>query len=168
MKRCPKCGQAYDDAAINFCLNDGELLLAADSPSLANDDSPPTLMMDAPRPTDPGNWTSEPITQWMPPTPTAYDRPSVMPMQQSYGVAKDQTIPVIAMVLGIVSIPLMCCYGGIWIGLPAAVLGFLGMRNADSAPDRYAGRGFAIAGMVLGLISFLLSVIFVLFAIVAN
>ena len=71
MKRCPKCGQAYDDAAINFCLNDGELLLAADSPSLANDDSPPTLMMDAPRPTYPGNWTSEPITQWMPPTPTA-------------------------------------------------------------------------------------------------
>ena len=63
---------------------------------------------------------------------------------------------------------MICCYGGIWLGLPAAVVGFLGMRNADNDNSRYSGRGMAIGGMVLGIISFLTSIIFVLFAIIAR
>ena len=77
-------------------------------------------------------------------------------------------MPTIALILGILSMLLICCYGGIWLGLPAAVVGFLGMRNADNDNSRYGGRGLAIGGMVLGVISFLMSVIFGLIAIVAN
>src|SRR5215203_168964 len=65
MKRCPKCGQTYADQNLNFCLNDGELLMLesasprgpkfADDPLPTSyaDDSPPTIMMDSPRATNP-------------------------------------------------------------------------------------------------------------------
>jgi hypothetical protein len=50
---------------------------------------------------------------------------------------------------------MICCYGGLWLGLPAAIVGYIGMRNADSDPTRYGGRGLAIGGMVAGIITFL-------------
>jgi len=53
----------------------------------------------------------------------------------------------------------LCCYGGIWLGLPAAVLGFLGVRNAGNDPGKYGGRGMAVGGMVLGIVTFLISII---------
>jgi NO-binding membrane sensor protein with MHYT domain len=62
---------------------------------------------------------------------------------------------------------MVCCAGGIWLGLPAAVLGYLGMRNVDNHPDRYSGRGLAIAGLVLGIVTFLASVVFLLFSAVS-
>ena len=43
-KRCPKCGQSFADPNLNFCLNDGELLMYADDrsgPQFA-DEPPPT------------------------------------------------------------------------------------------------------------------------------
>ena len=72
------------------------------------------------------------------------------------------------MILGILSLALICCYGGIWMGLPAAILGFLGMRNADNDPSRYGGRGMAIAGMVMGVVSLLSSIVVAFIAIVAR
>ncbi len=72
------------------------------------------------------------------------------------------------MILGILSVALICCYGGIWLGLPAAVLGFLGMRNTDGDPSQYGGRGMAIAGMVLGVVSLLSSLIVAMIAIIAR
>jgi NO-binding membrane sensor protein with MHYT domain len=68
----------------------------------------------------------------------------------------------------LISIPLMCCYGGIWLGLPAAVIGFLGMRNADADPNKYSGRGMAVGGMVLGVITFFASIIFGIIALIAS
>lgn len=76
----------------------------------------------------------------------------------------DQTMPTIALGLGIGSLLFVCCYGGIWLGIPAAVVGFIGIRNADKDPARYGGRGLAIGGMVIGIVSLLLSIVFILFA----
>lgn len=163
MKYCNRCGKHYTDTNINFCLNDGELLsdFENDGPKTIfsdqlppDDDSPPTVMMDQTRVTSPQSW---PIDQ----QPHGYgNSPVVMPNQgfgaPSYVQSKDQTLPIIALVLGILSIPMMCCYGGIWLGIPAMVIGFLGMRNADKDPERYEGKGLAIGGLVAGGISFLM------------
>ncbi len=65
--------------------------------------------------------------------------------------------------MGVISCFLVCCAGGIWLGLPAAIVGFLAMRNAEREPSRYGGRGLAIAGMVLGIVTFLASVFFLIF-----
>jgi len=77
-------------------------------------------------------------------------------------------LPYIALSLGLASAVLVCCYGGIWLGLPAVVTGFIGMRNADSDPGQYSGRGLAVAGMVLGIITFLASFIFLIFGLLAR
>ena len=42
------------------------------------------------------------------------------------------------------------------------------MRNADSDPARYGGRGMAIGGMVLGVVSLLGSIVVILIAIAGN
>lgn len=77
----------------------------------------------------------------------------------------DQTIPTLALILGIFSLP-MCWCG--WLGLPAAVLGFIGMRNADTNGERYGGRGMAIAGMVMGIISLLIFLLFIILTVAAG
>jgi hypothetical protein len=163
MKICPKCNQTYSDENLNFCLNDGEFL------KQYGEDAPPTVMMDPTRVTNQG-WrqeppVSEPISPWQ-------SQP-LNNQNQQFGVQNfvqktDQTLPTVSLVLGILSFLLICCYGGFPLGLAAVVTGYLGMRNADSDPSRYGGRGLAIGGMVLGILSFLSSIVFILFALLAN
>lgn len=145
MKQCPRCNQTYTDDDLNFCLNDGELLTSSG-------DAPPTVFMDPPRVTGQTSWQSAP-----PPAPWqgSQNMQSTPFGTPAFVQSRDQTLPTIALVLGILSVLMICCYGGIWLGLPAAIVGYLGMRNADSDPSRYTGRGMAIGGMVLGIVSFL-------------
>jgi hypothetical protein len=146
MKSCPRCNQTYTDDELNFCLNDGELLAAF------GDDAPPTVFMDPPRVTGQTNWqTAPPPAPWQGPQ-NMQNTPFGVP---AFIQSRDQTLPTISLVLGILSVLMVCCYGGIWLGLPAAVVGFIGMRNTDSDPSRYGGRGMAIGGMILGIVSFL-------------
>jgi hypothetical protein len=168
MKRCPVCEQTYTDPNINFCLNDGELLShlpgdqqslpANEPPTLFADDAPPTLFMNRARETRETNWqpTAAPLTQWQQQRPVGGRLPD-----QFAGLLrpKDHTLPTISMILAISSIIMVCCAGGVWLGLPAAILGFLGMRNADRDPARYGGRGMAIGGMIIGVITFFASMI---------
>lgn len=81
----------------------------------------------------------------------------------AYGGTRDQTLATVSLILGIVSCFLVCCAGGIYLGLPAAILGYIALRNSDTHPDRYTGRGLAIGGMVLGIITFLASLFFLIF-----
>jgi hypothetical protein len=163
MKQCPVCKKIYEDENLNFCLNDGEMLLMmgqAPAPARYSDDSPPTVLLNEPRVTNPASWNQQQPAA----VPAVWQASNMQGQQQfanaGYVTKRDQTLPTLAMILGIASIVLVCCYGGIWLGIPAAVLGFLGIRNADKDGNRYGGRGMAIAGMVLGVISLLSSLIF--------
>ncbi len=165
MKKCLKCGQSYIDETLNFCLNDGELLVQATGyappPTQYVDDSPPTLMINQPRVTNPIDWAGSTPAVWQNQTPApAADQQFAF---ANYGASRDQTLPTISLVLGIISCFLVCCAGGIWLGLPAAIVGFIAMRNAENNPTRYGGRGMAIGGMVLGIITFLASLFFLIF-----
>jgi hypothetical protein len=46
MKICPNCNQTYNDATLNFCLNDGSLLI-----EYAGKQEQPTVFMPKPNPT---------------------------------------------------------------------------------------------------------------------
>ncbi|HEX6124432.1 MAG TPA: DUF4190 domain-containing protein [Pyrinomonadaceae bacterium] len=163
MKKCLKCGQSYTDDTLNFCLNDGELLTResryAPPPTQFADDAPPTLMMDQPRVTNPVDFAQG--------APAAWQNQSPQAAGQLFGIAgyatRDQTLPTISLILGIVSFFLVCCAGGIWLGVPAAIVGYLAMRNVEKDPTRYGGRSMAITGMVLGIITFLASLFFLIF-----
>ena len=173
MKRCPKCGQAYTDPDLNFCLNDGELLTQMqDAPYGGGpsrpfaDDAPPTVMMNDPRATNPTGWSGGSS-----PTPYQNTTPAYQaPQFEMSNVPRplDQTLPTVSLVLGVASLIFVCCYGGLWLGIPAAIVGFIGMRNADSDPTRYGGRGLAIAGMVLGVVTLALSILILVLGIAGN
>jgi hypothetical protein len=178
MKRCPKCGQTFADQNLNFCLNDGELLMyqQEDSrpfsdeppPTKLADDSPPTLMMNSPRDTNPVGWPqSSPPVQWQG-QQQIVTPPGHFPVQYAGLVSPNQTLPIIALCLGVASFVFVCCYGGLWLGIPAAIVGFIGLRNADREPSRYGGRGLAIAGMIVGLITFVLSLILLFFGVLGQ
>lgn len=87
----------------------------------------------------------------------------------SYGAPPGQpsnTMGLVSMILGIASIPLVCCfYIGVPLGIAAAVLGFLGKKKAEQALA--TNRGQAMAGLIcgsvavgLGVLGIILSVIF--------
>ena len=161
MKRCLRCGQTYADDTLNFCLSDGELLVKEGSNRDPFDDTPPTIVMDPPRVTNPIDWAPSSPAQWQAPQ-------SPVPVGQQYsvspyGTARDQTLPTVSLVLAIISCFLVCCAGGIWLGLPAAIVGFIAMRNIDANPQKYTGRGMAISGMVIGIVTFLASLLFLIF-----
>jgi hypothetical protein len=65
---------------------------------------------------------------------------------------------VAALVLGLLSL----CVLGILAGLPAIILGFMGLRDIDRGRGRLGGKGMAITGLVLGFISVLTSLLLLL------
>lgn len=160
MKICPTCNQTYGDNEQNYCLNDGRIL------EKMTDDAPPTVYMDSPRITN-QNWQSNaaPISPWE-------DQSKMQNQGFAYPPAvyssKDQTLPIVSMVFGILSLLLLCCYGGIPLGLVALITGYIGMNNEKGNPERYGGRGMAIAGIVTGAIGLLLSIGMIFFVLIAN
>ena len=171
MRICPKCGKIYSDPNINFCLNDGELLsrkglLSEEEPkTIFADDSPDTILLDETRVTNPIGFPSSIV-----PVPTQqYHTPVHQPQVIQYGGyrANDQTVPIVSFILGICSIVAICCFGGFYFGIPAAILGLIGMSNVNKNPEQYGGKGFAITGIVLGLTTFIFAVLHILLAIIA-
>jgi hypothetical protein len=162
MKVCPNCQQQYVDDGLNFCLSDGGMLMPAP------DEAPPTILMNQARPTN-QNWSNEPPYsppwQQSQPLQQQQNQPFMTPMVVH---GQDQTLPTIGMVLGILSVLLICCYGGFYFGLAALIIGFIGMSNVNKDPERYGGKGLAIAGMIMGGISFAFAVIAILIAIANN
>jgi hypothetical protein len=69
---------------------------------------------------------------------------------------QNQTMPIVSLVLGIVSI---CCPIGVLTGPAALITGFLGIKNINSDPNQFGGKGLAIAGMITGGIFFVLSIV---------
>ena len=160
MKKCLRCGQTYADDSLNYCLSDGELLVKESSRS-PFDDTPPTILLDPSRVTNPIDWAPTTPAPWQgqqTPVPVTQQQYGVSP----YGAQRDQTLPTVSLVLAIISCFLVCCTGGIWFGLPAAIVGFIAMRNIDANPHKYTGRGMAIAGMVIGIVTFIASVLFLM------
>lgn len=174
MRRCPKCGKVYSDPDINFCLNDGELLsrtvenLEEEPKTLFADDSPDTLLLDHTRVTNP---ISFPAGAVMPQTQhhqaPVFQQPQYGIMQTGYS-NPNTTLPVISLILAISSVLLICCLSGIYMGLPAAILGWIGMTNANKDPMRFGGGGMAITAMVIGIITFIISIFHLFISIVAN
>lgn len=76
------------------------------------------------------------------------------------GQGLNQTLPIISLVLGIVS---LCCYIAPLTGTAALITGFLGMKNANNDPSQYGGKGLAIAGMICGGVFLLLGLLVYLY-----
>jgi hypothetical protein len=103
-------------------------------------------------------------TEWTPPpAPVAewqnQDLGANTPFQPPATGGQDQTLAIVSLVCGILSI--VCC--GAIAGIPAIITGFMAKNNVDSNPNQYGGRGFALAGMILGGISVFFTIIYILY-----
>lgn len=74
------------------------------------------------------------------------------------GEGANKTLATISLVCGIAGI--LCC--GLLSGIPAIITGYIAKNNVDSNPQEYGGRGLAVAGMVLGGISVVLTIIVII------
>lgn len=157
MKICPVCNQKYTDESLNFCLNDGTTL------ATSGDEPPPTIIMDAPRKTNPN--FSDYQTNFGNPNQQIYQQPFAAP---SVFQKQDQTLPVISLILGIFGLVLICCYAGFPLGAAAIVTGYLGMSNANKDPMQYGGKGMAIAGMVLGAAGILVTLVWIFIFLISS
>ena len=63
------------------------------------------------------------------------------------------------LVLGMVSFPVLCCCYGLPFNLLGLVLAIVGMVETKKHPQRYSGRGIAIAGFLISLLSLLLALL---------
>jgi hypothetical protein len=103
-----------------------------------------------PPPVPDANWQNQQIGQNTPLQPPAP------------GTSLNQTLPIISLVLGILS---LCCYVSPVTGIAALITGYLGMKNANNDPARYGGRTLAIVGMILGGLFFLVGAAYYIFII---
>jgi hypothetical protein len=72
---------------------------------------------------------------------------------------------VAALVLGIISIPGICCYGivGLGAGITAVILGRISLRKITASGGMIGGRGLAQAGWICGLVGAILGGLYGLF-----
>ncbi|HJS51525.1 MAG TPA: DUF4190 domain-containing protein [Pyrinomonadaceae bacterium] len=167
MKRCPKCGQSYTDPDINFCLNDGELLSRLTEPSYSSpfgdqrsprqDDSPPTVVLDQSRVTNPIGWNppASPPVRYQPPQGqifSSYTTPA----------SPNPTLGIVSLVAGLCSILGFCCSIGFILSPAAIITGIVALVQNKKDPERYGGRGFAIGGIATGIAFLVFWVIYVL------
>lgn len=69
------------------------------------------------------------------------------------------------MILGIASIPLVCCfYLGIPLGIAAAVTGWMGKQKAEQGLAN--NRGQAMAGLICGAVAVGIGILFIILAVV--
>ncbi len=169
MKRCPRCGQTYTDPDINFCLNDGELLSRqTDTPfrspfpdeqtAARLDDSPPTVILDQSRVTNPTGWNppSSPPVRWQQP-----QNQIVYPYNLT--ATPNQTLAIISLCLGLGSLTVgWCCSMGLLFGPAAMITGFIALAQNKKDPQSFGGKGLAIGGVATGGIFIVIYVIIML------
>ncbi len=84
------------------------------------------------------------------PTPVAPAILAAAPMRSTNGFA------VASMILGILSLVLLCCCYGLPFNVLGMVFSIIALGQIRGDPQRYEGAGMAIAGLVLSVLSILL------------
>ena len=163
MKRCPTCNQTYDEDWLSFCTNDGTTLI---EDSAATSELAKTIMSPAAppvsNPSEPANWNSP--SGWNPPSgigagqfPTPQPPQPVWqpPPPPSYVAGPQQSFAVASLITGIFTITIgLCCYLGVISGPVAIGLGIYSLNQIKNEPDKFTGKPFAIAGIVMGALYF--------------
>jgi hypothetical protein len=92
--------------------------------------------------------------------PTGYSVPPMGPGPMA-GTGQSNTLGLLSMIFGIVSIPLLfCCYLGVPLGIAAIVLGILGMGKANRGEA--SNKGMSIAGLATGAATIAILVVLII------
>jgi len=160
MKYCPQCKKQYSETWLSFCSDDGTPLIQELTPSKDPNWDPNIRepKVEAPseqetkwlprEPPMPGGWIAPderpPMSPgaWTPP-PLPYQPPV---KRQSQGLALASMITAVAgFVLG-------GCLGPL-PGIAALIMGFVALSQIKKDPDKFGGKPFATAGIVVGAVT---------------
>ena len=86
------------------------------------------------------------------------------PFQPPVAGGQNNTLAIVSLVCGILSV----CLCGLFTGIPAMITGYMAKNNVDANPAEYGGRGMAVAGMILGGISVVFSILYIIFLIATS
>jgi len=161
MKYCPQCKRQFSEAWLSFCSDDGtplvqELTPAQDpnwdprirGPQVQTPDEQETQWLPREPPVA-GGWIAPderpPMSPgaWQPPPPPAtYPRKTV----------PSQGLAVASMIVGIAGIFVAGCFGPV-PGVVALVLGMVALTQIKKSPDKFTGKPFATAGIIIGALT---------------
>lgn len=107
--------------------------------------------------------------------PAGYGSPPAFPQPAQvgygYGVVppRNETLAIVALVLGLVGLPMLCLcgFGGL-LGVGAIITGIIGRNRVLAAPGTLTGDGMALAGIILGAITAVLGVGYIVFFVIIN
>jgi hypothetical protein len=89
------------------------------------------------------------------------------PQPGSAGAAPNNTLGLIAMIVGIASIPLACCFGaGTVLGIIAVILGYMGKGKAEKGEATNGGQ--ARAGLICGFVGIGIGILWFIFVFSLN
>lgn len=175
MKYCPQCKRQFSEAWLSFCSDDGTPLVQELTPSQdPNWDpkirEPQVLTPDEQAtqwlPRDPpvaGGWIAPderpPMSPgpWQPPAP-----PVTIPAR----TVPSQGMAIASMIVGIAGILGAGCFGPV-PGIVALVLGLVALSQIKKSPDKYGGKPFATAGVIIGSLTIAFYVLLLLWFILA-
>ena len=70
----------------------------------------------------------------------------------------------LSMILGIISVTIgFCCYFGVLTAPVAIGLGAYALSLVKKDPNKYGGKGMALAGVIMGALYFILLILIILF-----
>jgi apolipoprotein N-acyltransferase len=78
-------------------------------------------------------------------------------MSHQYQPQQTSPLAIVSLVLGVLGVP--CCAFFV-LGIAAVVTGLLARRQIDTSQGRLKGNGMAMAGVVLGVVSILVSLVY--------
>lgn len=101
--------------------------------------------------------------QWSPPPApeNSWQNQNIAANSTFQPQGQDKTLAIVSLVCGILS--LTCC--GPITGIAALITGYMAKNNVDANPQQYDGRGLALAGMIMGGISLVLTVLYFIFVV---
>ena len=175
MKYCPLCKRRFDEAWLSFCSDDGTPLIQELTPpgdpnwnpnirgtQVETPDEQATQWL--PRePPAPGGWIAPderpPMKPgpWTPPAPPAL--PYLSPRSQP-----SSNLALASMITGIAGLVLAGCFGP-FPGIVALVLGLVALSQIKKSPEKFGGKPFATAGVIIGGITVVFYVLFILWII---
>ena len=176
MKYCPQCKRQFNEEWLSFCSDDGtpliqELTPAADpnwdpqirEPKVKTEDERETQWL--PRePPLPGGWIAPDERPPMTPGPwTPAPPPAPLPYVP-FRTQKSQGLALASMITGILGLFMFGCFFPI-PGIVAFVLGLVSLSQIKKSPEKFGGKPYATAGMIMGGISILVFVVMILWLI---
>lgn len=85
------------------------------------------------------------------------------------GQPKNDVKAIISMIIGIISIPLLCiCLSGILTGIASIILGIFSRNSIKNSNGTKTGEGMALAGIILGAVAIVLGLVVIIYFLVSG